>query len=246
MTTRRRALVVYSAGVMRCEQPHVPTSTMSTGPPPPDVQAARKARINSELIQLCSKPAPFWSIPSAHGIGLYTHVAGPKTAGKNPHSSYADKADGEVALLPLGGPTKIAPSNLRDPPSREVAAVYKQLQDAVDAEEKIWSDMRAAADAEGEPANNAYRMSFAALQDKYGAVTASDEVVGLRPDVERLHKRRHSEVMAGSNDETSERRRVRFASQSELRQGADTGRRGSDGKTGNEYDVYRDPRRRGR
>ncbi|KAF2633259.1 hypothetical protein BU25DRAFT_405180 [Macroventuria anomochaeta] len=230
---------------------------MSAEPLPPDVQAARKARINSDIIKLCSKPIPLYSHPTAHGIGLYTHVAGTKTVARNPHSAFADKRDGEVALLPLGGPKKIVPSKLHEPPNKELAAIYKELQDAVKAEEKIWSDMRVAADERGEAPNDAYRMSLDTLKKKYGDVNAPPpESAMSQRDSKQQDKRRHSEVTGIPSGEAPKKKRVGFASQSELQRqstdasmrerNSDAERRGSGSRAGNEYDVYRDPRRQRR
>ena len=224
---------------------------MSVDPLPPDVQAARKARINSDIIELCSKPTGVHTTPTARGIGLYTHVAGPKTANRNPHHHFADRDDGEVALLPLGGPRKAAPSKPREPPYKELAALYKELQDAVKAEEKIYDDLGAAAGARGDAENDAYRMSLDTLKKKYGDVNASV------PESVHSENRRYSEISGTTNDEAPKRRKVSFAQLSEMRResaasvptatrDADPERRGSGSRMGNDYDVYRDPRRRRR
>jgi hypothetical protein len=221
---------------------------MSVDPLPPDVQAMRKARINTDIIKLCSKPISVYLQPTAHGIGLYTHVAGPKTAKRNPHHYFADKDDGEVALLPLGGPGKIVPSKLREPPPKEVTAIYKVLQDAVKAEEKIWDDQRAAADARGDAVDEAYKMPLDTLKKKYGDVNTPI------PESAHQDKRRHSEVSSTANTAASKERKDSFAQLSEFQRQSttdvqkvtDTARRGSGSRAGNEYDVYRDPRRQRR
>jgi hypothetical protein len=186
---------------------------MSNDALPPDVQAARKARINDDLIKLCSTPAPPYSLPTAHGVGLYTHVAGPKTASQNPHFNYTSKPDGEVALLPLGGPRKIIASKPQQSPNEKVAAVYKELQDAVSAEEKIWKDMRDAADTRGDSVNDAYTMSLDALKRKYGDLDAPEE--GDMPHlVSTPHdKRRISAATGDTSDEALKRSKADSSSQ---------------------------------
>ena len=219
---------------------------MSVDPLPPDVQAMRKARINTDIIKLCSQPIPVNSQPTARGIGLYTHVAGPKTAKRNPHHYFADRDDGEVALLPLGGPGKIVPSKLREPPHKEVTAIYKMLQDAVKAEEKTWNDQRAAANARGDAVNEAYKMPLDTLVKKYGDFNTSISKSAHQG------KRRHSKVSSTANDNALKKWKARFAQLPELQRQnptdvqkvTDSGRRGSGSRAGNEYDVYRDPRRR--
>ncbi|KAF3053671.1 hypothetical protein E8E11_010874 [Didymella keratinophila] len=134
-----------------------------------DVQPTRKARVNSDIVKLCSTKRSMWARPSAQSIGMFTHVAGVKTVSKNPHASFCDQVDKEVALLPISGPRKVAPGKTREPPTRELAALYKELQDAVKAEEKIFEDQRAAAEGRGE-APNAYNMSLDTLKSKYGTV----------------------------------------------------------------------------
>lgn len=144
---------------------------MGNDPHTLETEAARVARINRDLIKSCSQPAPSY-IPLARGIGLYTHVAGPVIQPRNPHSQWASKPDNRVALLPLGGPHKIVASKIRVPPSKEVAALFKELRDAVQAEEKIWDDMKTAAVARKAKVEEAYTMSFDALRKKYGDVHA--------------------------------------------------------------------------
>lgn len=220
---------------------------MSNDLPPVDVISARKARVNNDLVKICSTPVPSYFVPSARGIGLFTHVAGPKTAGRNPHFAFTSKPDGEVALLPLGGPRKVKPRKPLDTANEEVAAVYKELQDAVQAEEKIWKDMRDKADARGEVANDAYKMSLETLKKKYGSVDAPE---GVTPPLNHPehNKRRASEATSDTDDEAAKRRRTSQPSGDAPVGGtdADAERRGSTDRTGNIYEAYRDPRRRGR
>jgi hypothetical protein len=102
---------------------------MTNNPPAID---AESGRINSKILELCSKPAPANTNPTLIGVGLYTHVAQPRE-----DSNSAPKP----VFLPLGGLNKvqsIRPINQQTQPDKEVAAVYKQLQEALEAEEKLW------------------------------------------------------------------------------------------------------------
>lgn len=227
---------------------------MSPDQLPPDVQAARKARINSDIIKLCSNK-PIYINPTAQGIGLYTHVAGPKTASQNPHFEYADN-DGEVALLLLGGPRKIVPSNkLREPLREEVAAVYEELQDAVKAEEQIWSEMRAAADAEGKNARDAYTMSLDTLKEKYGPINPP-QPEGTRQPTTQQYQRRNSAASSVADSAALKNLNTSTAAPADLQRqnplasnGAaqpEPERRPSATATGNTYEASRDPRRQGR
>ncbi|KAJ4362608.1 hypothetical protein N0V95_001413 [Ascochyta clinopodiicola] len=230
---------------------------MGTNPLSPDTQAARQVRIDSDIIKLCCRPEPPYTIPTVHGIGLFTHVAGPKLVQQNPQGIYADRNDGEVALLPLGGPHKIVPSKLREPPNEEVAAIYQELRDAVQAEEKIWNDMRAAAEAKGEPVNDAYKISLDTLKKKYGDIdTPTPESTKLQQDHPHQDKRRYSEAAGTVPNEVLKRRKVSFAQHSEARRqstdvsmggiGMRVERQENAGKGGNMYEAHRDPRRQGR
>lgn len=183
---------------------------------PPDIQAARKARINSDIVKLCSTKPPIWAHPSAQGIGQFTHVAGVKTVAKNPHASFCDQVDKEVALLPIGGPRKILPSKTREPPNKELAALYKELQDAARVEEKTFEEQRAAEEERGEAPKDAYRMSLNTLKMKYGTVNdpPAQTSIPSRPK----DKRRQSEQTNSTTDEAAKKkRRVSFAPDVELR-----------------------------
>ncbi|KAH6642814.1 hypothetical protein C7974DRAFT_386206 [Boeremia exigua] len=229
---------------------------MSNGPLPPDVQAVRKARWNSDMIKLCSTPKGIHTHPTAQGIGLYTHVAGPKTTRMNPHFASADSVDGEVALLTLGGPRQIRARRYREPPNAELMALYKELQDAVQAEEKIWSDQRIEAEKAGNSTKGVYRMSLDTLNKKYGDINARSAADAI-PQVNDGDRdtRRHSGAATTTTGGSSRERRVSFASQPDsrrqtigdilaARRNSISERRGS--ISSNEYHEDRDPRRRGR
>jgi len=189
-----------------------------------------------------------WAHPSAQGIGLFTYVAGVKTVSKNPHASFCDQVEKEVALLPIGGPRKVAPSRIRKPPNKE-------LQDAVRAEEKIFEEQRAAAEGRGEAPKDAYTMSLDTLKQRYGTVNEPPQTTSIPSIPSRCkEKRRHSEFPSSIIDDLvkKKKRRVSFAPEVDARRhsissvsSTGTERRGS-GSTANDYDVYRDPRRQRR
>lgn len=193
-----------------------------------------------------------WAHPSAQGIGLFTHVAGIKTVTNNPHASLCDQVDKEVALLPIGGPRKIAPSKIRESPNKELVALYKELQDAVRAEEKIFEKQRAVAEERGGMPKGAYRMPFDTLKKKYGTIIEPPLVIP--PLGQPQGERRQSENTGGTTDEpTKKKRKVNFAPESESRRhsissmsSTGTEKRGSGSSTANDYDVHRDPRRQRR
>ena len=220
----------------------------------PDDEAARKARMNSDIVKLCSTKRPMCAHPSAQGIGLFTHVAGVETVSKNPHASYCDQVDKELALLPIGGPRKAAPSKTREPPNQELAALYNELQDVIKAEEKILKDQRAAAEERGEAPKDAYHMSFDTLKSKYGSVKDPPSTMSMvsRPKDKRRHSEHTGSIGSTMDEAAKKKRRVSFAPEVDIRRrsisstsSTGTERRGS-GSTANDYDAYRDPRRQRR
>lgn len=223
---------------------------------PPDVRAVRKARFNSDIIKLCSVPHVAHSRPIAQGIGLYTHVAGPKTVKLNPHFDFVDNTDREVALLPLGGPRRIQPNKNREPLDEEVAALYNEVANAVKDEEKIWNDQRAAAAARGEPPRDAYRVTLDTLKKKYGDDDAPPPAYAeLQQHYNNQDARRHSEVAGSTSGGPSKERRVSFPASPELRRrstgnaavpGSDANKEQQRRRSSNTYDVNRDPRLRRR
>jgi hypothetical protein len=228
---------------------------MSNDAVPPDVQAVNKARINNDIIKFCSMPAPLYCTPSARGIGLYTHVAGPGIVSQNPHYDFASASGGEIALLPLGGPRKAVPSKPQVSSDGEVTALYKELQDAIKAEEKIWEDMRNAAEARDESAKDAYTITLKLLQTKYGSAQTEEEDARPQLDHIRQDKRRRSEPTNETSDgEAPKKRRTISLAELSLRRSSadattggtnvDAERRGSASRPRNFYEADRDPRRR--
>ncbi|KAJ4313284.1 hypothetical protein N0V94_007010 [Neodidymelliopsis sp. IMI 364377] len=228
---------------------------MSNDALPPDAQAANKARINNDIIKFCSTPVPLYCTPSARGIGLYTHVAGPGTVSQNPHYKFASAPGGEIALLPLGGLHKAVPGEPQVSSDGEVTALYKELQDSVKAEEKIWEDMRNAAEARGESAKDAYTITLELLQTKYGSVQTEEGDVRPRLDHSRQDKRRRSEPTneASDGEAPKKRKTISLAELSIRRSSADATtdgtnldaeRRDSASRPRNFYEADRDPRLR--
>ncbi|CAO2648184.1 Nn.00g074510.m01.CDS01 [Neocucurbitaria sp. VM-36] len=89
---------------------------------PPDVSAARRTRINNDLIMLFSRPCPSNSKATAQGIGLYTHAGIP-----NPHFS------------PIGGPRRVGrkKGGVEAPMDEGVKSLWREVRDVVDEEEKV-------------------------------------------------------------------------------------------------------------
>lgn len=99
---------------------------------PDDVPAARKRRINNEMIEAARRPCPPDTKPGLQGIGLYTHVAGTVA------SSLVDKSETAPKFISIsseGGPQYGA--RLEGLISPEVQAVFRELRDAIDEEEQI-------------------------------------------------------------------------------------------------------------
>lgn len=235
---------------------------MTTNPSANDAEKL-EVRINSKILELCSKPAPANTNPTLIGVGLYTHVAQPRE-----NSNSAPKPE----FLPLGGLHKvqsIRPINQQTQSDIQVAAVYKQLQEALEAEEKIWKKHNDPVGQRRDSSHDTSEPSIATLKKKYGdpVISGAMSKLSIR-DVSA--KRRHSEIAGGSSkaDEPQQKRKMSLADLTELRRKSagditkstgDTGksagdidifgnpkvtRRGSESK--NMYDKERDPRRKGK
>ncbi|KAF2826553.1 hypothetical protein CC86DRAFT_370511 [Ophiobolus disseminans] len=117
------------------------TTTTATKPErlPPDLEAARKTRINSELIEVFKRSCPVDTTPSIQGIGLYTHVAPPAPPPAPPplfpHMHCTQKSANPV-FLQIGGPARISKevSVLEAPVSEEMKRGWKAVQEAMDTE----------------------------------------------------------------------------------------------------------------
>jgi hypothetical protein len=243
------------------------TATMTNNPPAID---AENGRINSKILELCSKPAPANTNPTLIGVGLYTHVAQPRE-----DSNSAPKPE----FLPLGGLNKvqsIRPINQQRQPDKQVAAVYKQLQETLEAEENTWKRHNGPVGQRRDSSHDTSEPSMATLKKKYGDPVTSGAMSELA--IRNVStKRRHSEIAGGSSNtiESPQKRKMSLAQITELRRKSagdikkSTGdirksagdikknagdldifgnpkvmRRASESK--NTYDKERDPRRKGK
>jgi hypothetical protein len=116
----------------------------------PEEDAARKTRINNEMVSCFKLPCPVNTNLSIQGIGLYTHVAAQTQGNSNP------------VFLPIGGPKRVAKdeSCLEAPVSEEVDQVWQHVQLAVK-------------DAERQPGQGG--MSVDKLKERYGALDAPEQ-----------------------------------------------------------------------
>lgn len=219
---------------------------MADDPLPFDFEVVRKARVNDSITRLCSKSIS----PSNHltliGTGLYTHVAQRKGLVKDHNSTTADNKAFELHFLPLGG-FKGTESSISRQSDKEVAAVYKELQEAVEAEAKAWKDHKAAA-------HNNTESTLDALTKKYGDLYHKAPAT-LKPSlvIRNNSKRKHSKIMGDNGIEPAQKRTASFAplpeptrmnnnNVSKTSINTDLVRRGSG--SGNMYDRDRDPRHR--
>lgn len=222
-------------------QPSRTTQRARVGSLPPDVEEARKARINRELIGLLNAPASSNSGPtSIQGIGLYTHVAAPPSS---------DGSNANPVFLPIGGPNRIRkdPNAIEAPLDEEVKRVWQKLEAAVNEEEK-----------------HAGRndMSLEDLKERYGVLDAPNGATEPEPepDTEAVQTwqsqqqfqqalaqlRRISQgaakskdaVMSGMDEEGKGETSAAATASSALSNGT------SSTTKGNVYDEGRDPRKR--
>jgi hypothetical protein len=102
-----------------------------------DEGATRKARINNELVMLLKRPCPANTKASIQGIGLYTHVSA-TPAQTIPRSAHSSQAASYPIFLPIGGPRRTSKNGTVDeaPTSEETHKVWKDVQEAVNEEEK--------------------------------------------------------------------------------------------------------------
>ncbi len=107
------------------------TPSTSITPLPPDVAAARKARMNADLINSLKSTCPPGETPYITGVGLYTHVEGPPPRaplypGEIPQS--------QPAFLPVQTPRdgKSRGSQSDEP----VTKLWKELKVAVEEEQE--------------------------------------------------------------------------------------------------------------
>jgi hypothetical protein len=110
----------------------MPSAARPSLPLPPETTAARKARMNAELISAFKRPCPLDTNPSIKGIGLYTHVEGPAIASPAPLGKDAQLEPEFLPLVNLTGSGALATQM-----SGERRKVWEELRDAVAEEEVI-------------------------------------------------------------------------------------------------------------
>lgn len=191
---------------------------MSDDSLPPDIQAIRKARMNSEIVKLCVKSKVAHTYPVAQGIGLYTHVVTPKIAIAPSHSESIANTDTKADLLPLGGPRRVQASKFRKPQDKDLELIYKELQDAVKAEEEKWIQQSAAAKGSRKAAKGVYGVSLDSLKEKYGYINEPASTSNIAQRGDKGKDSRRSSLTSGiTSGVVSRGRTVSFASQPKLR-----------------------------
>ncbi|KAF1844925.1 uncharacterized protein K460DRAFT_416279 [Cucurbitaria berberidis CBS 394.84] len=125
--------VAVSTAASTAASTAVSTSDLNTLPP--DVAEARRTRINHELVTIFKRPCPPNSTPTAKGIGLYTHVAGPVKIPIFPHERYMEN---DPEYLPVGGPREVGnKTGLEGQTAEEVKKVWHEVMDAMQEERKV-------------------------------------------------------------------------------------------------------------
>ena len=104
----------------------------STTPLPPDVAAARKARMNADLIGAFKSTCPPGTTPYITGIGLYTHVEGaPPQSPMYPDENPQPQPEFFPIRIPEGR------GNESSQPDEEVQKLWNELELAVETEEEL-------------------------------------------------------------------------------------------------------------
>ncbi|KAF3000908.1 ribosomal 40S subunit protein S13 [Curvularia kusanoi] len=167
----------------------------TTEPPLTDADAARKARINSDIVRECCKEAPPNTDPTLYSVGSYTHTASARNASDRP---ITDKSDPKIRFLSIGGPNKIPQSKHPVQTDKEVAAVYEELQRAIEAQ--------------GKPSSVGTK-PLPYLQAKHGNATPATSATPLAGAISQLAvrdrgmKRTHSDVAGSKASEPQPKRR---------------------------------------
>jgi hypothetical protein len=197
------------------------------GPLPPDVEEARKARINRDLIDFLNVPAKSNGPTTIQGIGLYTHVAAPKSAeGSNEKPS-------NPVFLPIGGPNRVRmPTDALEPPVGEEVM-------------KVWEELEAAVD-EGEKHMGQNDMTPAELKKRYGVVDmpekSTDATNGTSARAETIHSPHTQAQFQQALEHLRKLSAVAAASKHTITGG--TNEEHKDAIRGNMYHEDRDPRKR--
>jgi hypothetical protein len=159
----------------------VPTKALASAEPlPPDVEAARKDRVNNEMVALFRQPCPAKSTASIQGIGLYTHASA--TALVNGTTT---RRPLRPEFLPIGGPNKVLPgrNELDAPNSKELQQSWKLMEATVNEEEKLI----------GEAGLNEEQ-----LRERYGALNAPDVIQKQWQQwMEAVHKLQVGKIFGG-------------------------------------------------
>ncbi|KAG9195430.1 hypothetical protein G6011_00551 [Alternaria panax] len=97
----------------------------------PEEVAARKARMNADLIEALKSPCPPGTTPYIIGIGLYTHVEGPPRATLYPDEKPQPQQEFLPVRIPKNGGSRVSQ------PDELVRNLWEQLEKAVEEEEEI-------------------------------------------------------------------------------------------------------------
>ncbi|KAH7411579.1 hypothetical protein DE146DRAFT_640784 [Phaeosphaeria sp. MPI-PUGE-AT-0046c] len=193
---------------------------------------ARKARINSELVQILQTPSLPGRTASVQGFGVYTHARIKRTDELGlPQDTV------ETIFLPVGGPSKVRKDN-------------SKAQEPVDAKvQKAWSVIEHAV-GEEETALHLHNINIEKLKERYGALDMPNQDSTAQSDPRVEQQQQFRQVLEYL-------RRVSYAGQTSGDVTMDdTGREitGSNPpvsipsqvapSTGNIYHQERDPRKR--
>jgi hypothetical protein len=202
----------------------------------PEEDAARKARINNDMIYLSKRPCPVNSNPSIQGIGLYTHVAAPTLGNSSP------------VFLPIGGPNRATKDGTYpEPPiSEQVDLAWRHVQAAVN-------------DAEKQSGQGG--MGIDKLKERYGALDSPEQKAVTTQHAQlRAQLQRVQELARKIEKDRAQKAAIRQASTVVGQQTADTIMGGTHRAVGaitaptrtntttsiSEYHENEDPRRRRR
>jgi hypothetical protein len=165
-------ITVYLLGIMHThpDRTHLLSDSNQSSSVAPPVRpgnrtsqddAARKERINKDLVALLNMPYSADSSCSVQGIGLYTHATVPRPLGE----VHGPKATGAV-FLPIGGPNPLPETavQLRPPIDKEIQTVWETVEGTVNEEAKHIARSN---------------LSTEQLKERYGALGVPDE----NPDV---------------------------------------------------------------